>query len=140
MEPLSADDATSLFNTCLCHMRVDVLGRGSPSDMAMVYKVGGGERSELLDSLSSPDSSSAEKVALESVGPLGQEPIGFVSTGNISLTRGKGHGLATVSLSGYLDVLRAGASPQAQPGLPVVLLRNRNSLAFRVAALQPVRE
>lgn len=63
-----------------------------------------------------------------------RETIGFVSTGNISLTRGKGHGLATVSLSAYLDLLRSG---EAQ--LPVVLIRNRNSLTCRLAALQPVR-
>lgn len=61
-----------------------------------------------------------------------------MTTGNISFTRGKGHGLATVFLSAYLKLLQSGHS-QIQPELPVVLFRNRNSFTCRVAALHPVQ-
>lgn len=64
------------------------------------------------------------------------KPIGFVSTGNISLTRGKGHGLATIPVSAYLDLLRM-QDPQSP--CAIVLVRNRNSLTCRIAALRLVQ-
>lgn len=153
MGKISKDHAESLYRSCLCHTRIDVLGRGSPADMAMIYSLSGDERSRWLQALedvkTNSDSHSSEQVSAHGVPyanhfqlreglTSARNTIGFVSTGNISLTRGKGHGLATVSVSAYINLLRA-ADSEAHPGTPVVLIRNRNSHTCRVAALQAVK-
>lgn len=74
MRLIETEKAQSLFEDCLCHLRIDVLGRGSPSDMAMVYKVGADERSKWLQALEevrgNPDSSSSEQVGRDLVQSL----------------------------------------------------------------------
>lgn len=64
--------------------------------------------------------------------------IGFVSTGNISLTRGEGHALATVSLKAYLD-LWAAAEGTSQPDLLLVKVKNTDGLVCRLASLTLVQ-
>lgn len=66
MHPIPDEDAASLFQSCLCHVQVDVLGRGSPSDMAMIYKMSAEERSKWLQALDKvdPDWFSAEEVSI----------------------------------------------------------------------------
>lgn len=68
LDPLPKEQAASLFNSCLCHVTVDVLGRGSPADMAMLYSVSAEERCKWLQALedvkSNPDSAASEQVSV----------------------------------------------------------------------------
>lgn len=48
MEPLPDADATRLFNDALVHVEVNAVGRGSPSDMAILYAMDAEERASWL--------------------------------------------------------------------------------------------
>lgn len=64
--------------------------------------------------------------------------IGFVSSGNISLTRGRGHGLATITLESYLEAL-AVAESSCRPDMIVCKVKNRDGLVYRLATLTLVQ-
>lgn len=51
MTPLSANKADQLFDTALIHVEVQVLGRGSPGDMAIVYALSAGDRETWIKAL-----------------------------------------------------------------------------------------
>lgn len=161
---LEAERAEDLLRSGVCHVEVNIIGRGSPSDMAMLYALDSEERTRWLDAyehdldtnqIKSPmDDHVGEMLrvrplsrtirGLKLTRQLGEEGtgasrvIGFVSTGNISLTRGQGHALATVSLAAYLGLLTA-AEASTRLRLPVVKLKNRDGLVCRLASLSLVQ-
>lgn len=59
MDPIPAGHRSAMLKACLCHVRVDVLGRGSPSDQAMIYKVDPAERSQWLQALDAVQASAS---------------------------------------------------------------------------------
>lgn len=48
LEALPSRVAAELLSTAVCHVQVNMIGRGSPSDMAILYAVGGDERASWL--------------------------------------------------------------------------------------------
>lgn len=67
--------------------------------------------------------------------------IGYTSTGNISLSRGKGHALGMITLAGYLDLLKAaGAEVKGNKwdGRTLVCVRNRDGRIARFAEVRVV--
>lgn len=154
LNTLPSSVAPELFRSALCHVQVDMIGRGSPSDMATISELDENERTEWLDAHErdklagarhSSDSAmlqvSAKSTALL-MPQLGEAPsdarvIGFVTTGNISLTRGEGYGLGMVSLAGYLRLLAA-AQASSRPDLAVVKVKNRDGRVHRLASLKLV--
>ncbi|KAL1411390.1 Ribonucleases P/MRP protein subunit pop1 [Vanrija albida] len=140
-------DAIRLFDDALCHVEVNAVGRGSPSDMAILYATNEEERAawlqaqerdadELASCMQTDGSSSAVQHLGETIKP--KEIIGFVNSGNISLTRGHGHGVATVSLKGYLGLLDAASASQQQPETALVQTRNANGIIHRLASVSLV--
>lgn len=61
-----------------------------------------------------------------------------MSSGNISLTRGHGHGLATVTLAGYLGLLDASSTSKQQPEVALAQTRNTNGTIYRLASVSLV--
>jgi len=161
LPPLPAESATTLLRSALCHVEVESIGRGSPSDMAMLYDLTVEERKEWLQALASDsrggdnfDPLSSSQSAMLQVGRLlatpcrglfanaqlgqNQRPnqtiVGFVSTGNISLTRGNGHGLATIKLDAYLKLLQV-ATASGEPNRVICKVKNRDGLVTRLVSL-----
>ncbi|WVF71156.1 hypothetical protein IAT40_005954 [Kwoniella sp. CBS 6097] len=118
--------AERLFDTALVNVEINVLGRGSPGDMAHIYSlpplssnsdgvltVVAGERQKWIEAYEASDEGfvgSGEVSELHKLGesiPLSDELIGYTSTGNFSLSRGKGHALASVILKGWLTAKAA---------------------------------
>lgn len=76
--------------------------------------------------------------------------FGWTNTGNISLSRGQGHALATVTLKGYIEQVKRTEQAQAQARVqgagtegkavvpPVVKVRNRDGHLCRLASLHVV--
>lgn len=51
LPPISAEAGTGLLRSALCHVEINVLGRGSPSDMASVFHLDIQERQKWLQAL-----------------------------------------------------------------------------------------
>jgi ribonuclease P/MRP protein subunit POP1 len=66
------------------------------------------------------------------------EVIGFVSTGNISLTRGNGHGIATIRLEAYLKLLQV-AEAAGDPTKVLCKVRNSDGVVYRLVSLSLVQ-
>lgn len=65
--------------------------------------------------------------------------VGYVTTGNFSLSRGTGHALGSVSLKGYLGLLRLAEVGSAMgKGRALVKVRNRDGVICRFAELEVV--
>jgi ribonuclease P/MRP protein subunit POP1 len=161
-----------LYSTAVLHVRVVVLGRGSPSDMAEVHSIDPQEKQAWLDALEEDealgrvawDATEKGKSAIQRVRPchsvrtrlvahlvaqlmeqLGEIPtqstsiIGWVITGNFSLSRGKGFAIATITLGGYVSLMRTALSEKGEPqGWAVVKVRNRDGRIYRLARLELV--
>ncbi|GMK55217.1 hypothetical protein CspeluHIS016_0202730 [Cutaneotrichosporon spelunceum] len=132
-----------LFTTALCQVQVEMIGRGSPSDMATITELDATERNIWLGAHTRDQSTGANHEGASELLKLGEERsdkgvIGFVTTGNISLTRGEGHGLGMISLVGYLRLLVAARQSQ-QPELAVAKVKNRDGHVFRLASLTLVQ-
>lgn len=132
-----------LFTGALCQVQVEMIGRGSPSDMATISELDAAERSTWLEAHTRDQNTGSHQNGASELLKLGEERndtgvIGFVTTGNISLTRGEGHALGMVSLAGYLRLLIA-ARHSPQPELAVVKVKNRDGHVFRLASLTLVQ-
>jgi len=141
-----------IYSTSLLHVRLKVLGRGSPSDMAIIYTLSSQERDLWVhaygsgaDTSLSGDVSSWEDPVTSEIQHLGEikadskDTIGYATTGNFSLSRGKGHALASVTLKGYVRSLRmADMGPANARHLALVKVRNRDGRVCRLASVELV--
>lgn len=76
---------------------------------------------------------------LGEVKPDLKDLIGFVSTGNFSLSKGTGHGLGTVSLRGYVELMvLAQQGSEEGRGRALVKIRNRDGVICRFAELEVI--
>ncbi|ODN98010.1 hypothetical protein I350_07651 [Cryptococcus amylolentus CBS 6273] len=103
----------ALFNEAVLHVDIDVLGRGSPGDMAMICGLVGEKREKWIQAYEREDDGFNFAGEVTELQKLGQAPsshqrlIGYTDSGNISLTRGQGHALGTITLRGYVELLQA---------------------------------
>ncbi|KAF8340372.1 uncharacterized protein EI90DRAFT_2906355 [Cantharellus anzutake] len=107
----------TLFSSSLISVNVYMVGRGCPKDNAVLYELTCEEmirEQERLKRKRSPKYSLTDEEEVDvssasfpgppcagTVGPL----LGFVTTGRFSLTRGRGHAVAAISLSAFLRIL-----------------------------------
>ena len=127
-------DAAALLQGALVHVRVTLCGRGVPDDMAFIYALDDQEArawikahhqrgaagyevdEEPPDATEvSRDSYSASPISLghithalisqlSKIAPADDAVIGFVTSGNFSLSRGKGYAIGAISLVKFLDM------------------------------------
>ncbi|OCF38687.1 hypothetical protein I317_07538 [Kwoniella heveanensis CBS 569] len=124
--PLSLDNANAekMYNAALVNVEIILLGRGSPGDMARIYSLpSAGERETWIEAYETGDEGSesvgsgdvSELHKLGESSPLPQDLIGYTSTGNFSLSRGRGYALACITLKGWLAAKEAAAVLDASP-------------------------
>ncbi|WVQ79961.1 hypothetical protein IAT38_002062 [Cryptococcus sp. DSM 104549] len=145
LPPFPPSKADDLFKEAVLHVELNVLGRGSPGDMAVICGLGAEERREWIAAYEKGGEGdelvfAGEVSELQKLG-ASREPeeglIGWTTTGNISLSRGKGHALGTITLRGYLELLKAAQSPVGEhgewTGRTLVCVKNRNGRLARFA-------
>ncbi|WVQ99709.1 hypothetical protein IAU59_006850 [Kwoniella sp. CBS 9459] len=143
----STISADRLYNTALVNVEINVLGRGSPGDMALIYALpsapessgdasmdkevtSGVERARWIQAYEDGDEGFVGAGEVSELHKLGEAPpppsdlIGYTSTGNFSLSRGRGHALASITLKGWLSAERADAASSN-------LVQNENGLMGR---------
>lgn len=156
---LSEALATELYDTALVHVKVEVEGRGSPGDMAILYALDQAEREKWLQAKAidrqygrmdwhagSTEEPKAEMQKVRRVALLfitlfadrklgekvadGNRVVGYTSTGNFSLSRGHGFAIATVSLKAYVQ-----AAKIAKDEGVLVKVKNRDGRLCRLSRL-----
>lgn len=134
-----------LFREAVLHVELNVVGRGSPGDMAVICGLTEEERKAWIgayEGKSDEFGSAGETSELQRLGEARapeKNLIGYTSTGNISLSRGKGHALGMITLAGYLDLLKAAAGEvkgSEWDGKALVCVRNRDGTVARFAEVR----
>ncbi|WWD17028.1 hypothetical protein CI109_101465 [Kwoniella shandongensis] len=143
MPSLAKEKATELFETALVHVEINLLGRGSPGDMAMIYNLPADLRDEWIAAYERGGLIQAGDISdLQQLGevlPKEEEIIGYTSTGNISLSRGTGHGLGAITLKGYISLLEAAEKGNEEwKGRVLVRVRNRDGRVARFCEIRVV--
>ncbi|WRT66655.1 uncharacterized protein IL334_003614 [Kwoniella shivajii] len=145
MLALSSERAHTLFETGLVYVEVNVLGRGSPGDMATIYALPSEQRERWIKAYEKADKSTAGEVSelhqLGEVPPNEGHLMGYTSTGNFSLSRGQGFALGTVTLKGWIGLLSAAKVDTKEgwegwEGRIVVKIKNRDGKLSRLAELK----
>jgi len=131
LPPLDASvDASDLLQVALVHVRVTLCGRGAPDDMAFMYALDDREarawaKAHYQQGLvgyevgeEPPDAAEVSgnylRIAgllkqiylgpqLSKIVPSDNAVVGFVTSGNFSLSRGKGYAIGTISLVKFLE-------------------------------------
>ncbi|KIK12154.1 hypothetical protein PISMIDRAFT_121406 [Pisolithus microcarpus 441] len=145
-------DAVQLWRTALAMVRVKMVGRGVPNDLASIYKMNDIEARKWLAAMrqsasartrddEAPDEREVRAwpsiqidLHLGDIQPAQEDIIGYVTTGDTSLSRGEGFGLGAISVDQYLT-LRRQAQRLSQPAV-VVKVRNRDATVSRAAYVE----
>jgi ribonuclease P/MRP protein subunit POP1 len=137
---IPASEAARLHDTALVHIRLDMLERGSPSRMAHIYALSDDERNAWLHEIAIALESNAHPPHVLGEACADQAAlIGFTSTGNFSLSRGRGHALGSISYKSYVRLLRqAKEGPGEAEHLALVKVRNRDGRICRLASVHLV--
>ncbi|KAG8925284.1 hypothetical protein FRC01_010406 [Tulasnella sp. 417] len=111
--PLDEAAAENLTKSALVTVKIEMCGRGTPEDIAVIYDASSdlgapGEAAwsktmvETIENDSRHDD--VERERIETPDPA--KIIGYVTSGSFSLTKGKGAALGAVSLVGLLEIMR----------------------------------
>ncbi|THH20545.1 hypothetical protein EW146_g820 [Bondarzewia mesenterica] len=138
MEPLGTDlEAGILFKGALIQIRIQLLGRGSPEDLAVIYAVDDPEASKWMQveqkkshGWQGTEEMPGETELCEAVPPE-ENIIGYVTSGNYSLSRGQGFGIGAIPLAKLFE-LRQQSQRVRLDGL-LVKIRNRDGTICRAA-------
>ncbi|CUA78456.1 ribonuclease P [Rhizoctonia solani] len=124
---MDTEAVTELFSTALVVVHVDMHGRGTPQDRAILY---GCESDEVVASWKAAVESSNNEVAAS---PFKDLPVlGYVTSGGFSLQLGRGHGIAAVGFKGLIDMAKR------SQGKVLVRVRNLNGTIAPVGSVTAV--
>ncbi|TBU44510.1 POP1-domain-containing protein [Dichomitus squalens] len=135
---LHADD---LIKGALVQVSITLCGRGFPDDLAIIYRVGDDEAKEWMRAEVNKKNGLSllqdgpDETELSQVPPPSEGIIGYVTTGNFSLSLGEGHAVGAIPLSQYLD-LRKQAQRLRNDTKLLVKLRNRHETRCRAALVE----
>ncbi|KAF8272238.1 ribonucleases P/MRP protein subunit POP1-domain-containing protein [Lactarius quietus] len=136
LPPLDASvDADALLQGALMHVRVLLCGRGALDDMAFIYALEDQEatREVPMDAteVSSGHCSRGNPTKIF-FATYDSAVIGFVTSGNFSLSRGKGYAIGAISLAKFLEI-REQAHRLRRENDWMVKVRNRDGTICRAA-------
>ncbi|KAI0333745.1 POP1-domain-containing protein [Cubamyces sp. BRFM 1775] len=142
LDPLPARvRADDLMRTALVRVSIWLCGRGSPEDLAVIYRV----EDEEARKWAAAESRRKRGLALLGDGPdetqLSQNTpssegiIGYVTTGSFSLSLGEGHAVGVIPFAQYLD-LKKQAQRLRDASRLLVKVRNRDESVCRAAVVE----
>ncbi|KAH8998691.1 POP1-domain-containing protein [Lactarius akahatsu] len=141
LPPLDASvDANALLQGALVHVRVLLCGRGALDDMAFIYALEDQEARAWAAAHGPPralvgyevDEEPMDAAELSKVIPSDSALIGFVTSGNFSLSRGKGYAIGAISLVKFLEIREQGHRLRRENDW-MVKVRNRDGTICRAA-------
>ncbi|KAF8547670.1 POP1-domain-containing protein [Imleria badia] len=139
MAPLDASySADDLMRSALVMVRMKMVRRGAPTDMAHIYTMLDPEARDWIKAFEKPSpkggSSELEGHELGEIKPPQEHIIGYVTTGDASLARGEGFAIGAIPVVQYF-VLRKQALRLSRSSA-LVKVRDRDGTTCRVAYLE----
>ncbi|KAI0059540.1 POP1-domain-containing protein [Artomyces pyxidatus] len=141
MAPLGTNaSAEVLLKGALVPVRISPLGRGCPDDLAIIYSLDDRQalawkkvedsRKRLAGALLDDVPGETE---LSAVVPSEDAIIGYVTSGNFSLSRGQGHGIGAIAATRFFEL--HGQAEILHLGEMLVLVRDRDGTICRAACI-----
>ncbi|KAJ8080661.1 Ribonucleases P/MRP protein subunit pop1 [Marasmius tenuissimus] len=124
-----------LLKRALITVKISPCGRGSPSDLAIIYSV---SEVEMKDAVL-PDRTISHKASELTTSP-GDAVIGYVTTGGFSLSRGEGFAIGSMSFSKFLELkclMDRDSTRKDERGV-LVKVRARNGQQCRLSIVTPL--
>ncbi|TFK70360.1 POP1-domain-containing protein [Pluteus cervinus] len=139
-------NADDLLKTCLVRVRVKLCGRGCPQTMAMICRASDSEVKTWVRGIQNGETNYETTEESDNEGneeapkeDLDAQIIGYITTGQFSLSRGEGFAIGAIALDQFLKLKEQTAKlfpHNTAQQLPMVKVRNRNSNHFRAGKLQ----
>jgi len=143
MTPLDASlSAEDMMRSALLMVRTKMVRRGAPTNMANIYKMDDPEARKWIKTFEKQsqgaadwgDSSEPNENELGEIKPPQVDIIGYVTTGDVSLSRGEGFAIGAIPVVQYF-ALRKQALRLSQPSV-LVKIRDRDCTTCRAAYLE----
>ncbi|KAH8104719.1 POP1-domain-containing protein [Cristinia sonorae] len=131
-----------LWRGALVRVKLKMCTRGRPDDLAMIYRVDDDEHAEWVVSTNKAvglEDEDESKIELANRQTPPSDIIGYVTTGNFSLSLGKAFAIGAVSVSRLFDLRDQAARLGKHPHL-LVKVRDRGEQVHRAAYLHLLEE
>ncbi|OJA10580.1 hypothetical protein AZE42_04637 [Rhizopogon vesiculosus] len=122
-----------LLKGALIMVRVKMLGRGAPDDLANIYCIDDAEAKKWIKEKSKKRDDAEKNETPEPVPPH-SSIVGYVTTGNMSLSRGEGFAIGAVPVLVLLELQQQ--AQRCGELLPLVKIRDRAGIICRAAYLE----
>ncbi|KAG6333871.1 hypothetical protein ID866_5214 [Astraeus odoratus] len=132
--------AEDLWRSALVMIRIKMVGRGAPGELANIYKMDDIEARKWLKATTQKTSGTYEDAEvptereLAEMKPAQEDIVGYVTTGDVSLARGEGFALGAIPVVQYI-ALRKQAQRLARPAI-IVKIRERDTTVSRAAYVE----
>ncbi|THH04517.1 hypothetical protein EW145_g5466 [Phellinidium pouzarii] len=127
-----ACSATVLLQSALVNIRLSIPRSGSPEDDAIIYKMSDEEARKWYALLERDKCEPSEK-ELSKLRSSSDSTVGYITSGNYSLSIGRGSAIGAMSLFSYLEMKEQLHRLRKSTSLPLVKLRNKDSIISRAA-------
>ncbi|OBZ71160.1 Ribonucleases P/MRP protein subunit pop1 [Grifola frondosa] len=138
-DPLDASvRADELWKGALVQVKVELCARGSPDDLAAIYGVNDEEAREWVKAETARKNGTAlmddgpNETDLSQVIPPEEAILGYVTSGNFSLSRGEGYAIGAIPIARLFE-LKHQARRLRFDSIMLVKVRNREELVCRAA-------
>ncbi|GJJ13300.1 hypothetical protein Clacol_007552 [Clathrus columnatus] len=128
-----------LLEGALVPVKLTICGCGAPNDLAAIYDIDPDEADKIRRLLSGKQAGDIYGDTDQKLSELTAENnriIGYVTTGNYSLSRGQGLAIGTISLSRFITIVLKEKQHHVNSYPFLVKIKDRNSLNCRVATIQ----
>lgn len=122
-----------LLKGALVMVRLNMVSRGAPNDLAIIYRIDDVEVKKIIKEKGKTREGADANESPEAAPPH-TSIIGYVTTGNMSLSRGEGFAIGAVPVSVLLELQRQ-AQRNGEPR-PLVKIRDRAGMVCRAAYLE----
>ncbi|EJD52288.1 POP1-domain-containing protein [Auricularia subglabra TFB-10046 SS5] len=137
--PSLDEEDGNLVDGALVNVRIELLGRGAPGDMGMIYMMKDEDRALWARALDADavDSLDVDAPDLSELGkniPPPEDIIGYISSGSYSLSRGKGFGVGAIAAGKMLEILQR--DEPLSHYARMVKVRDRHGIVCRAATIE----
>ncbi|KAI0373884.1 POP1-domain-containing protein [Pilatotrama ljubarskyi] len=142
LDPLDASiRAEDLMRTALVQVAIFLCGRGCPDDLAVIYRVEDEKARKWISAEARKKRGSSllgdgpDETELSRAAPSTGSVIGYVTTGNFSLSLGEGHAVGAMPFVQYLEISKQARRLRNESKL-LVEVRNRDETVCRAATVE----
>ncbi|KAG2087135.1 ribonucleases P/MRP protein subunit POP1-domain-containing protein [Suillus discolor] len=122
-----------LLKGALVMVRLKMVSRGAPNDLAIIYRIDDDEARKIIKENGKMREGADANEPAEAAPPQ-TSIIGYVTTGNMSLSRGEGFAIGAIPVSVLLELRQQ--AQRNEESHPLVKIRDRAGMVCRAAYLE----